>query len=216
MFYYFGRKSRVAHKYPRPRFETVIEPFAGSAAFSLHWKPSKAFLIDRDQRVVDLWHRLIGMGVEGLKAAEPPKIGSESTDFWHFVSIASKTSSTISKMTVSEYSNRGWEFGRKIALRELETAKGFDYVQGDYTDAPDIEATWFIDPPYQYPRQGYKFGRLQMDFDRLRDWVMTRRGQVIVCEQAGADWLPFEPFCTQQTTQATPTKEVIWTRTHWG
>ena len=216
MFYYFGRKSRLAPKYPKPLFETVVEPFAGSAAYTLHWQPSKALLIDKDERVVDLWHRLVELGEEGLKKAEPPEVGSVTTDFWHFVAIASKTSSTVTKMTVSDYSNRCWEFCRNVALKNLEVAKRYDYIHGDYTDAPDIEATWFIDPPYQYPKQGYKYGRLQMDFDKLRDWVMTRRGQVIVCEQEGADWLPFEPFSRHMTTKSTITQEVIWTRTNWG
>ncbi len=212
MFYYFGRKSRIAPKYPRPLFETVIEPFAGSAAYTLHWKPHKALLLDKDQRVIDLWHRLIAMGKEGLEAAEPPEIGTFTTDFWHLLSIASNASSTKNGLTVSEWSNRAWEFGRKIALRDLETAERYTYEAGDYTDAPDVEATWFIDPPYQRIVYGYKFGSRGIDYDHLRDWVLSRKGQVIVCEQEGADWLPFKPLCTQQTTRATGTKEVIWTR----
>ena len=36
MFYYLGRKKRVAGKYPDPAFPTIVEPFAGSAAYSLH------------------------------------------------------------------------------------------------------------------------------------------------------------------------------------
>jgi len=63
-----------------------------------------------------------------------------------------------------------------------------------YDDWPDIEATWFIDPPYQHVASSYRVCT-PIDYARLRDWVMSRRGQVIVCEQAGADWLPFVPCC---------------------
>jgi len=63
-----------------------------------------------------------------------------------------------------------------------------------YDDWLDIVATWFIDPPYQRVASPYRI-RTPIDYTHLRDWVMSRRGQVIVCEQAGADWLPFVPCC---------------------
>ena len=31
-----------------------------------------------------------------------------------------------------------------------------------------------------------------VDYEHLGDWCRSREGQVIVCEQQGADWLPFE------------------------
>ncbi len=38
---------------------------------------------------------------------------------------------------------------RRIALRHHDYARTVLYHLGDYRQAPDIEATWFIDPPYQ-------------------------------------------------------------------
>ena len=46
MFYYYGRKKQIAKYYPKPNFNTIIEPFAGSAAYSLHndnWKKNMLF-----------------------------------------------------------------------------------------------------------------------------------------------------------------------------
>lgn len=41
MFYYYGRKKQLAKLYPKPNYSVIIEPFAGSAAYSLfdeNWK----------------------------------------------------------------------------------------------------------------------------------------------------------------------------------
>jgi hypothetical protein len=64
---------------------------------------------------------------------------------------------------------------------------------------PNVEATWFVDPPYQHVAKSYRNDEIDcntVDFPALAAWVRSRSGQVIVCEQAGADWLPFEPFRT--------------------
>lgn len=213
MFYYFGRKGRLAGKYPKPLFETVIEPFAGSAAYSLHWAPHKAVLIERDQRVVDLWRRLIEMGKDEIAAAEVPALGSRCFDPWYLISLASSGSLSIQNgIDVNKWGQQSWEWSRKVALKHYDVAKRFDYIHGDYTDAPDIDATWFIDPPYQKVQKGYKFNRTTIDYEALAEWVLTRRGQVIVCEQEGADWLPFESFTTHQNLLSKPSREVIWTR----
>lgn len=214
MFYYFGRKGRIARHYPKPLYETVVEPFAGSGAYSLYWAPHKALLIDRDQRVVDLWHRLIAMGKDGIASAKAPEVGERTHDMWYLISLASSASLLLQNgFTVNEWGRISWDRSRKIALKHYDTASRFDYVQGLYSDAPDIEATWFIDPPYQKVQKGYKFGKDTIDYEQLAEWVRTRRGQVIVCEQEGADWLPFEPFVDTQNIRGSGiSKEVIWTR----
>src|SRR5947208_2052595 len=57
-----------------------------------------------------------------------------------------------------------------------------------YEELPDIEATWFIDPPYNNPAGG-KYAVNDIDYQHLAEWCRSRRGQIIVCENAGADWL---------------------------
>lgn len=101
--------------------------------------------------------------------------------------------------------------GTIIRARIVDTAplvRDWPIYCGDYTDAPDIEATWFIDPPYmrgmsasgKRRRGGDIYGKFALDdkdYERLAEWILTRRGQVIVCEQNSADWLPFVPFRRQ-------------------
>jgi hypothetical protein len=213
MFYYYGRKGRLARTYPAPVHGLVIEPFAGSLAYSLHHRPNAAMGVEADERVVELWHRLVGMGVDGLASASAPPLGERTDDLWHLTAMASKDSLTVGGYTVSHWGQASWELARKVAIRHVDyAASAVEYVQGDYMDAPDVEATWFIDPPYQRVERGYRESSRQIDYAALAEWCRSRRGQVIVCEQEGADWLPFQPHRVQQNVQSTGrSREVVWT-----
>ena len=66
--------------------------------------------------------------------------------------------------------------------------------EGSYHEAPDVRATWFVDPPYVGAGTHYRCSSKAIDFDHLGAWCVDRRGQVLVCENEGATWLPFAPF----------------------
>ncbi len=61
----------------------------------------------------------------------------------------------------------------------------------------------------------YDFGSGAIDFPALGDWCRGRQGQVIVCENDGADWLPFTPFASAHamfgTRRSGRSAEAIWT-----
>ena len=90
-----------------------------------------------------------------------------------------------------------------------------------YRDIPvDVAppGTWFVDPPYQHVPGGYKHGRDGIDYAHLAQWCRSLPGQVIVCEQAGADWLPFVPCCEvsgmrgkMRGVAGAKSQEVVWT-----
>ena len=80
-------------------------------------------------------------------------------------------------------------------------------------------AVWIVpakgpndDPPYQTAGRAYRFHDL--DYPALAEWCKSRTGQVIVCENAGAAWLPFEPFRTIKGLEGKrggkQSVEVIW------
>jgi hypothetical protein len=88
---------------------------------------------------------------------------------------------------------------------------------GSYADLPNAECTWFIDPPYVDAGKNYPCGSKDINYDHLAAWCRSRKGQVIVCENEGATWLPFEP-CIQNKRGATfdsgvsrRRTEMIWT-----
>jgi hypothetical protein len=85
--------------------------------------------------------------------------------------------------------------------------------QASWETIPNIKATWFIDPPYEVAGRAYKFH--DIGYANLGAWCRSRSGQAIVCENAGADWLPFRPFRTIKGLEGKRggkrSEEVIWT-----
>src|SRR5450756_1022722 len=70
MFSYYGSKRLLAHYYAEPQHDLIVEPFAGSAGYSLHgnrWRKD-VLLLDRDTRLVGVWEWLIG---EATRATIP-------------------------------------------------------------------------------------------------------------------------------------------------
>src|SRR4051812_43319197 len=72
MFYFYGGKRRLARCYPAPEHPIIVEPFAGSAAYSVrHLVPGKGvstvervILVEKDPRVCEIWNRLLEMDVD--------------------------------------------------------------------------------------------------------------------------------------------------------
>jgi hypothetical protein len=50
-----------------------------------------------------------------------------------------------------------------------------------------------------------------LDYSALATWCRARKGQAIVCEQDGADWLPFEHLRHARNSIGVSTAEVMWT-----
>src|SRR5262249_30089566 len=65
-------------------------------------------------------------------------------------------------------------------------------IEGDWSEAPDVDAHWHIDPPYAKAGKHYKYN--EVDFEALAKWCRERQGYVQVCENYGASWLPFKPY----------------------
>jgi hypothetical protein len=50
-----------------------------------------------------------------------------------------------------------------------------------------------------------------IDYDELAIWIQARKGQVIACEGAGGDYLPFRPLRENTSVGGKRNVEVIWT-----
>lgn len=221
MFSYFGSKHRLAAKYPRPLYDTVIEPFAGSACYALKYPERKVILYDLNENVCRLWEYLIG--VEEAEIRSLPVDG--------FTDIRDLDISAGAKLllgfwvvkgsgTPRDKAPGGWKgknphsfWGKSVrahVARSLKNIRHWKVVNDTYENIPDREATWFVDPPYQN-KCGRFYTHNKIDFPRLGDWCESRKGQVIACEQAGADWLPFRPFRSVKNVGNGKSVEVIWT-----
>lgn len=95
------------------------------------------------------------------------------------------------RKTVTPFGERCQRHDR--VARQLKYIRHWRVIEGCYTSSPNVEATWFIDPPYEIAgKWQYRYGPKTIDYVSLGSWCKTRLGQTIVCENDGASWLPFE------------------------
>jgi len=213
-FSYFGSKWGHAPKYPLARYRTIIEPFAGAAGYSLLYPDHNVILCDVNPTVTRLWRYLISANPQrilDLPQQKSDRLSEAERDligFWY------------GDARVSPRNKPGsWgRWGPRIRARiaaQVPRIRHWRVVDGDYRKLPDVEATWFIDPPYQQYGHYYIKGSNQLDYAALAKWCRSRLGQVIVCEAEGATWLPFQHFrasirATVKTKRENPTNEVVW------
>lgn len=117
---------------------------------------------------------------------------------------------------IQVYNLKSYLDKQQAALRvvsNLHKIKHWKIQLSDYRDIPNRPATWFIDFPYFNGGHKYPMSNRKIDFIHAGDWCQDREGQVIVCENSSATWLPFVPL-KQTIGVAKKTQEVIWTNYH--
>jgi site-specific DNA-adenine methylase len=227
-FGYYGGKWRDALKhYPRPTFDTIVEPFAGSAGYSLRYHDRNVILCEIDPILVGVWKYLIrakpreilsipniesGMSVDDLQVCQEARwlVG-----FWLNRGVASPRKSPSRWMRDGIRPGSFWgPRVRETIASQLQFIRHWKVYQSHYQKCPATSAaTWFIDPPYQQAGRHYRFGSNEVNYKDLSLWCRSRFGQVIVCENAGADWLPFHEIGDVKTTRSQRrSKEVLWIR----
>jgi len=218
MFYYYGRKDRIFKHYPKPKYDTIIEPFAGSAAYSMHYHNRNVILVEKDIKIAQLWSYLISVTSSEILSL-PILIKGESLndDKFSYLSDVQKNligfflnpGSAQPKKSPAKFC--GWNEKNRIRLSEdVNKVKHWTILNGDYTTVQNQRATWYIDPPYQgNGGQYYKHGNKDFDYDRLKDWCLEREGEIIVCENSQATWMKFNPLVNIQG-QKHKTTEVIF------
>jgi site-specific DNA-adenine methylase len=231
MFYYYGGKRRLAAFYPAPLHAVIVEPFGGSAAYAMHHlDPAKrahpverVVIVEKDRRVCEMWERLLAMEPRDLDSYAVPKVGERTDDFLLMTAATSNRIARTKNMIVTPRMPTVIERMFRQIAKALPHVKGrVEIINGDYTVAPDIEATWFIDPPYhvngrpQSKGMGYAEGcnSYSLDYHALGRWCRERRGQKIVCEQSGASWLPFNPLRSARDSIGKKWGEVVWVEPH--
>lgn len=223
-FSFYGGKWRIAPRYPMPRHPTIIEPFAGSAGYSLRYPQKRVVLVDLDPVVAALWRWLIGVPAKDVRHLPLIQVGQTVDDldlnpeaksligFWLNKGTASPSKRPSAWMRRGTHSRSFWgpEIRERVAS-QVDAIRHWRVIAGDYALAPDVPATWFVDPPYIGP-PGRHYRYSTVDHGALGVWARSRRGQVIVCENVGATWLPFAPFVKAKGARSGKVRyEAIWT-----
>lgn len=224
-FSYYGGKWRDAANYPAPRFDTIVEPFAGSAGYALRHPDRRVILCDIDFRVAGVWRYLIRTPADEILALpDVPAEGSvDDLDvpaearwligFWLNRAVSSPRTRPSQWMRSGVRPGCFWgpQIRERIAS-QLEAIRHWTVLGCSYDLCPhDGPATWFIDPPYQGAGRHYAHGSKGIDYPSLATWCQSREGQVIVCENEGARWLPFRRLAATRTTRGQRSHEAVWT-----
>lgn len=215
MFSYYGSKSKLIKYYPKPRHDKIIEPFAGSAKYSLAYWEKDVLLVDKYEVIIRIWKWLQQCNKKDIYDLPNLKQGDLINrndfncieQFWLY-GFMIKQGNESPGHTVSPFADGEIESQKKRIANDLFKIKHWEIRLGDYKEVENEKATWFIDPPYQVG--GYKYIHSDIDYNHLGDWCRGRIGQIIVCENMKADWLDFKPIMKLQGTQNTNTTEAIW------
>lgn len=212
---YYGGKWRLAPSYPAPRHKTIIEPFAGAAGYSLRHYKHNVILFDSDPAIVRIWKWLIEEATpesvlrlpvigefENVDQIDAPAGAKDLIGFC--VNAGSSQPCKSPSRWARSRPDASWFWSptrRQRVAEQVPMVKHWQVYLGQYSQAPDIEATWFIDPPYA-GKQGsfYHHGSSGISYDHLAKWCLARKGQTMVCEAEGANWLPFAPFMRSRAT----------------
>ena len=213
-FTFYGGKWRAAPRYPTPLHDTIVEPFAGAAGYAVRHHQRQVILCEKDPEIAALWRYLIAVNRREIEELPLIRLDQSVDDlrvtpeartligFWLNKGAASacKTPGAWMREGLRPKSFWGPEIRSRIA-GQVDRISHWHVIEGGYDNAPNVEATWFIDPPYEGAGKLYRHSSKSIDFSVLGDWCLARRGQVMVCENDGADWLPFEPFLEIKSTE---------------
>lgn len=202
-FTYYGGKYRIAPRYPQPDFSMLVEPFAGSAGYSVrHWD-RKVMLYDLDPIIWSTWDYLIRatskeimrlpLEVEDVRDLKVCQEAKWLIGWWINKGCASPCNVVSSRVRGGTRPDSHWgQVIRERIADQVGRIKHWQVFNRDFSSAPSTLATWFIDPPYQTSGAHYRVN--DVDYLRLKEWTLTRSGQVICCGQEGDDWADFSHF----------------------
>jgi site-specific DNA-adenine methylase len=230
---YFGGKSKIAALYPEPYYRHIIEPFAGGAAYSLLYADHDIWLNDTNPQTVAIWRFLLRKDALkvirdrvpfSVKAGTTIEKLTKATDPEGLVELmrAQLTPQNFGRKgvihTATSWGAEGWDNLRERLEYWVPRIAHWKVTMLDYADLPNKKACWFIDPPYKNEAgASYAKGSDAIKFKKLGAWCKSRHGQAIVCENAGATWLPFKTLTDKRRgiynddTKST-VGEMIWTR----
>lgn len=215
MWSYYGSKSKIVKYYPKPKYNKIIEPFAGSARYSLLYFENDITLYDKYPKIVKLWKYLQNASINDILGLPDMEYG-QNVDMFNLseeekilIGFCINEGSASPKKSVGKF--QSWNKNKVKIANSLYKIRHWVIQEYDYQLIKNETATWFIDPPYQHGGQYYVKGNKFLNFASLSDWCKSRNGQIIVCENTKADWMPFVPLIEMKGIKH-KTIEAIYTK----
>ena len=220
MWSYYGSKTNLIKYYPPPKFNKIIEPFAGTARYSLKYFDKDILLVDKYEIIINIWKWLQKCSPNDIKKL-PRLTHNEKISSYKFdcieaehlcgflVGFSNKRPRKTGSTKLSQRPNF-MNYRLNQIADNLFKIKHWTIELGSYESISNQKATWFVDPPYNSEAgKRYVFNSNGIDYIELAKWCKNRMGQIIVCEGINANWLPFKSMAVQRTNKKMST-EVIW------
>lgn len=234
LFKWFGSKWLSSKRLPEPIHDTIVEPFAGSAGYSLRHYKRDVILYESDPHIYALWVWLIHDATEKLIRDIPigVPVGTSIKDIGLskgqelLLKTWQRTNNVGDCWTISPWGNKPGQWTENTRSRVADQFHSIKHwIVGGYNGIVAFNevckrATWFIDPPYIY---NYKYKSDIIGYGELAKAIHRTPGQMIVCEAICQDtgavpnWLPFTFFGNRITSRRKAnenhhSKELIWQR----
>ena len=229
-FSYYGSAWRRAPLYPSPG-AVIIEPFAGAAGYATRYPSRRVILNDSNPEICGVWRYLIRTPAPEILALPDVPAGATTYDLpfpcpeardlagWWLDKAEVRPRRSPTRW-MREYSHRKSEFWgaevRAMLARQVAAIRHWEVREGSYEGLGDLwslDATWFVDPPYEKAGTRYAHGSAGIDYAALalwcRDLAAAPCRSVIVCEQEGAAWLPLGPLGVVKSRRG-HSREVWW------
>lgn len=214
MWSYYGRKWKIIKKYPEPKLDIIIEPFAGTASYAyLYWEKD-VILVDRYDKIIKIWKYLQQASSADILKLPDVKNG-ESIENKHrwlsdeerwLIGFSINNGSAIPKHTAGRMNFNSWSRDKIRIAKDLYKIRHWKIIHDSYDSIKNIKATWYVDAPYQFQKL---YAHNDIDYEKLSKWCKSRKGQLIVCENTHAKWMEFTPLLTLNG-QRTKTTEAVY------
>lgn len=216
MFSYYGAKTKIVDCYPAPSpvYDTIVEPFAGSARYSLKYFEKNVILYETYNKVYEVWKYLLSATEKDILELPDLKIGDDIRDF--------KSLSDAERWLIGYQLQRGnarpgclvnarcrWNTDKLKIAKEVHKIKHWKIYNESGLNHEWKDATYFVDPPYMVQKHGYNHGNI--DYSLIISQVTTHNGQFIVCGNSEDTWMDFKPLTVMNGT-AKSHIECMWTR----
>jgi hypothetical protein len=198
LFKWFGSKWSASRRgcYPEPIADVIVEPFAGSAGYSLNHYQKSVVIWEDDPNLIRLWRWIINHATSA-KVLDIPVGLSVGVDIRQVGLSAGqalllkhwqRTNNVGDCWTISPWGHLPGQWTMNTRARVAEQVymvKHWKIRQPiEFIDEPNV--TWFIDPPYQY-NYSYRGDLAPFDYDALVSFEQTvhRTSLFICCEAIG-------------------------------
>lgn len=201
MFSYYGSKTIMVDLYPPPKFDKIIEPFAGAAKYSLRHFEKDVLLVDKYDVIIKIWKWLQQCSEKDILGLPELKEGEKIRDYnldceeaYLFMGFIIASGGQSPRNTASSNCTR-LRPGRirtrlKSHANDLFKIRHWNFECKDYLEIPNEKATWYVDPPYQHGGHVYIESNKNIDFKELAEWCKNRGGKLLFAKtQKRIGWI---------------------------